>query len=208
MSTRGLRTTALAILGLLSIRPMSGYELTAFAAMSIGHFWPMHRSLVYRELGRLEGAGYVSGTDVPQDRVPDKRTYALTEAGRRVLDAWLATPGFEPARHKDEFLVKFFFASRMGPDHLRRLLDDERTALERELAELEAIAKKTEAIPGALFGRLAALYGVRTREALLGWLLEVEDELREGSGASVRGTTRAPTGSPATAERPRGDGAP
>jgi PadR family transcriptional regulator, regulatory protein AphA len=187
MRTQDPTTTALAILGLLSIRSMSGYELTAFAAMSIGHFWPMHRSLVYRELVRLEDAGYVSGTDVPQERVPDKRTYAVTPAGHRVLEAWLATPGFEPARYRNEFLVKFFFASHMGPDELRRVLDDYRTALERELADLRAIVEKTETIPGSLFGRLAALHGVRTREALLDWIDEVEDVLRQGVGASWRG---------------------
>src|SRR5918999_158925 len=126
MEPDALRTTSYAVLGLLAIRPMSGYELTAFAAMSVGHFWPMHRSLIYRELGSLERAAYVAGTDVVQQRVPDKRVFALTEAGRRVLEAWLATPGFEPARYKNEFLVKFFFASRMDPAHLRRLLDDQR----------------------------------------------------------------------------------
>jgi PadR family transcriptional regulator AphA len=186
----GLSTTSLAILGLLSIRGMSGYELTALAEISVGHFWPMHRSLVYRELPRLEQAGYVSGTHVAQERLPDKRTYAVTPAGRTVLDAWLAGPGFGRARYRNEFLVKFFFASRMGPDRLRELLAEYRAALELELTELGAVAKKTEAIPGALLGRLAALHGVRTREALLGWIAEVEEALE--ADASGRGVIAGP----------------
>src|SRR6266511_3722518 len=77
-----LPTTAFAVLGLLSLRDLSGYELAAFADQSLAYFWPMHRSLVYRELRRLEDGGYVAGTEVAQDRVPDKRVYRLTERGR------------------------------------------------------------------------------------------------------------------------------
>jgi PadR family transcriptional regulator AphA len=186
LKVQDLRTTEFAILGLLSTRPMSGYELTAFAGGSIGHFWPMHRSLVYRELGRLEEAGFVTGTDVPQERLPDKRSYTLTPAGRGALDEWLAMPGFEPARYKNEFLVKFFFASKMGPNQLRKLIDDYRATLERELAQLQAIVEKTEVIPGAQFGRLAARHGVYTRQALLAWIAEVEDAVREECAATPR----------------------
>ena len=186
----GLRTTSSAILGLLSIRrAASGYDLTAFADLSIGQFWPMHRSLVYRELARLEANGYVSATDVAQERVPDKRVYALTEAGAMALDAWLATPGFERPRYRNEFLVKFFFGRRMSPDRLRELVDDYRATLEQDTTDLRAIVEKTKAIPGSLFGRLSAMHGIRQYEALLGWVTDVEGALVEESAARAPATS-------------------
>jgi PadR family transcriptional regulator AphA len=194
-ATSSVRTTTFAILGLLSIRRQaSGYDLTAFADLSIGQFWPMHRSLVYRELARLEADGYVSATDVAQERVPDKRVYALTEAGTRELDAWLATPGFERPRYKNEFLVKFFFARRMSTDRLRELLDDYRATLEEDTRDLKAIVEKTKPIPGSLFGRLAALHGIRQYEALLGWIGDVEDALAEAG--AVHESNASPSKAP------------
>ena len=181
-----LPTSALALLGLLSIREMSGYELAAFADKSLGYFWPMHRSLVYRELPRLEDAGYVAGTAVHQQRLPDKRVYRLTDAGRRRLTEWMATPGFESPRYRNEFLVKFFFARLISPEALRQLLVEYREALELDLTDLHATVRKLDDNPDGLFGQLAARHGVHTRQAMLAWISEVEDVLDRGIAATSR----------------------
>ena len=46
-----------AILGLLSIRSASGYDLARAFAGSVAHFWHADRSQIYRTLDRLSGAG-------------------------------------------------------------------------------------------------------------------------------------------------------
>lgn len=175
-----LPTSSFGLLGLLSIRDMSGYELAAFADRSLAYFWPMHRSLVYRELRRLEQGGYVSGTDVRQERVPDKRVYRLTDAGRSLLGGWVATPGFESPRYRNEFLVKLFFARFLDRAQLQALLDDYKQAVELDLADLEATVKKLDDIPEGFFGQLVARHGVYTRQAMLEWIAQVEEALREG----------------------------
>ncbi len=172
-----LPTTAFAVLGLLSQRDMSGYELAAFADQSLAYFWPMHRSLVYRELRRLEEGGFVAGTEVAQDRVPDKRVYRLTELGQAAFDGWLATPGFQPPRLRSEFLVKFFFARQLGHEQRRALLREYRAAVELDLADLQATVERLNERPEGLFWQLAALHGVRTRQALLQWIADVEQAL-------------------------------
>ena len=48
-----LPATAYVVLGLMSIRPMTGYELTGYADRSIGNFFPLTRSHIYSELERL-----------------------------------------------------------------------------------------------------------------------------------------------------------
>ena len=76
-----LTTSSHAVLGLLSIVPMSGYDLFQAVERSVGRFWPISKSQVYAELPRLESAGLIQGTDVHQERLPDKRVFRLTEAG-------------------------------------------------------------------------------------------------------------------------------
>lgn len=85
----GPPTTSFALLGLLVRSPMSGYDLASLVERSIANFWPVARSQVYGELARLDSLGYVRGSDVAQERLPDKRVYEIT---RR---AWLrSTPGW------------------------------------------------------------------------------------------------------------------
>ena len=45
-----------AILGFLTYRPMSGYDLKKFFDESVRHFWSAPQSQIYRTLGRDEEA--------------------------------------------------------------------------------------------------------------------------------------------------------
>lgn len=176
-----LPETTYAVLGLLDKRPASGYDLAAFADRSLGYFWPISRTLVYRELARLESLGWVRGEPVPQDRLPDKRVWSSTEDGRGALAGWLSQPAVVGGGDRNGFLVKFFFGARMSPEAMRTLLDDYRESLEATRADLAALVDHLDGIPGARMGRLSALHGIRTAEARLGWIDAVAAELAETS---------------------------
>lgn len=169
--------TSYAVLGLLEKEPRSGYDLSAFADRSVAYFWPISRTLVYRELARLERLGLVQGAAVAQERLPDKRLYSITDEGRAALDDWLAEPTFEETRFRSGFLLKFFFGLRVPSERVTQLLDDYRSSLEQELATLRGIEQRLADDRSKRFGRLAAVYGIRSAEARLGWLREVEAEL-------------------------------
>ncbi|MEX2552111.1 MAG: PadR family transcriptional regulator [Actinomycetota bacterium] len=177
-----LPTTSYAILGLLSGSPMSGHRLSTIAGKSIAHFWSIPRSLVYRELVRLEQLGYLSATDIAQPRLPDKREYELTDSGRAELKRWLNHPGFEQSRSKDGFLVKFFFGKLMDESSRKRLLDEYRAEARAYLEDLNVIAAKLEHVEGAAFRRLTALRGIRAAEGQLLWLDDVEKMIAADPG--------------------------
>lgn len=172
-----LSGTSYAVLGLLEKEPRSGYDLSAFADRSVAYFWPISRTLVYRELARLERLGLVRGTAVAQERLPNKRLFSISDQGRVVLDQWLAEPIFEETRFRSGFLLKFFFGMRVPSHRLIQLLDDYRSSLEQELEMLTGIAQRLADDRSKRFGRLAAVYGIRSAEARLEWLGEVEAEL-------------------------------
>ena len=178
MAAAQLPETSYAVLGLVDKIPASsGYQLAAVAEESLACFWPISRTLLYRELRRLEDLGWVQGTAVRQQRLPDKRTYTLTAAGRQALADWLTQPGHGPTVLRNGFLLKFFYGMRMDPVDLRRLMSDYREALQADLARLTALVDELKDRPRARVGRLAALHGVRVAQAQLGWLDEVEAEL-------------------------------
>jgi PadR family transcriptional regulator, regulatory protein AphA len=178
-----LPDTTYAVLGLIDKVPgASGYELVAVAGRSFAHFWPISQTLLYRELDRLTGLGWVAATRVEQLHAPSKWTYHSTEAGGQALADWLATPNPATSSFRSGVLLRFFFAYRMHPDRLRSLLAEYRSALQAQQEEYVAIIDKLAAVstPTARVGRLTALHGLRTAEARLRWVEEVEAQLGEG----------------------------
>jgi PadR family transcriptional regulator AphA len=177
-----LPDTTYAVLGLIDKVPgASGYELVAVAGRSFAHFWPISQTLLYRELDRLTGLGWVAGTRVEQVHAPGKWTYHITPAGRRALADWLATSSPGTSSFRSGVLLRFFFAHRMHPDQVRSLLTAYRNALQAQQEEFAAIMDKLAAVstPAARAGRLTALHGLRTAEARLQWVNEAEAQFGE-----------------------------
>ncbi len=174
-------TTSCVILGLVSKRPMSGYELAALAARSIDHFWPISKSQVYSELARLERAGYVKGTHIEQDHRPDKRRYELTAPGEQALDTWLQAPGYSSERNRNGLLAKFFFAERMTQQQRINLLVEYRAHADTYRLELQAIVDKLEGRNHAAYGRATARYGLLHAQANVTWADDMLKALRNSA---------------------------
>lgn len=106
--------TARAILGILAMRPCSGYEIKQMVDASTRFFWAASYGQIYPELRRLTEAGLVTGTDSPTgDR---RRTiHRLTAKGREALARWFDSPP-EVYETRDEGLLKLFFASAVAPE--------------------------------------------------------------------------------------------
>ena len=63
-----------AILGLLTVTPMTGYDLKHRAFdVAIAHFWKADQSQIYRTLNRLSEAGWVQSEIEAQDERPDRK---------------------------------------------------------------------------------------------------------------------------------------
>jgi PadR family transcriptional regulator, regulatory protein AphA len=175
-----LPDTTYAVLGLIDKVPgASGYELVAVAGRSFAHFWPISQTLLYRELDRLTGLGWAAATRVEQLHAPSKWIYRTTLAGQQALADWLATATPATSSFRSGVLLRFFFAYRLHPHQVRSLLTAYRSALQAQHEEFIAIMDKLAAVetPAARAGRLTALHGLRTAEARLQWIDEVEAQL-------------------------------
>jgi DNA-binding PadR family transcriptional regulator len=165
-----------AILGLIDLGPMTGYDLKKTFDRTAQHFWSADRSQIYRTLGQLHADGLLDERVIAQRSRPDRHEYRLTEAGVAELDAWLRSPA--PVElPREAFLTRIFFAGRAEDSQLVRTLVEERRALVRQrLDELRAI----EAPATTYAERLRAMTlrnGIVHHEAELGWLDELEGAL-------------------------------
>ena len=168
-----LPPTSYAVLGLLSLVSASGYDLSQMAEASIANFWPLSRSQIYSELTRLEDLGLVSGTEVSQERLPDKRVFELTDAGFEELDGWLDAPGAPADRYRSGFLLKAFFGSRMDPTARIALLDAYRAEAVEARDRLGLIAGQVSKDPALAFTAATARLGQLSADAAVRWCDEV-----------------------------------
>ena len=90
-SSAPLSTTSYAILGLLSLRSWTGYELAQQGKRSLHFVWPKGESVIYEEPRRLVARGLATASQERQDGRLRNR-YEITDAGRAELRAWLASP--------------------------------------------------------------------------------------------------------------------
>ena len=75
-----LTTTSYAILGLLSLRSWSTYELAEQMQRALGLFWPRAESGIYREPKKLEAHGLARSTTEFVGQRPRTR-YTITAKG-------------------------------------------------------------------------------------------------------------------------------
>ena len=86
-----------ALLVALIEKPCSGMELSARFDRSIGFYWHASHQQIYRELARLEAAGWVEATPAESAR-GGKKEYRVVAAGRKELRRWTTRYSFLPPR--------------------------------------------------------------------------------------------------------------
>lgn len=182
-----------AILGALTLGPMSGYDLKQFADESVRHFWAESFGQIYPILRRLEADGLVERQPAPavtgRATGRERIVYGVTDAGREVLARWVS----EPARHdvgRVEVLLKLFFARNAPPGTAARLLGAFRAEhvarLDRYAAEEQRLRAERAGFAADLPYWLATLsYGRHVSRALVAWCDESLAALDGGSAPSA-----------------------
>jgi DNA-binding PadR family transcriptional regulator len=116
-----LTVSSYAVLGLLAIRPWTGYELTKQATRSLRFAWPKSERLLYAEPKKLVDHDLA----VAQEELVGKRkrtVYTITDEGRAALSAWVATTP-QPPVLEAEALLRLLFAENGTKDDLIAALD-------------------------------------------------------------------------------------
>jgi len=110
-----------AILGFLSWRPMSGYDLKkAFGDVEFIH-WAGSNNQIYHALVELHHRGLVTQTIENPESGPSRKVYHVTDAGREALREWVLSPPELPQlRHP--FLIQLAWGDQVESAELDELL--------------------------------------------------------------------------------------
>jgi DNA-binding PadR family transcriptional regulator len=162
-------TTAYAVLGLLSVRSWTTYELAKQVRRSLSWFWPRAERKLYDEPKRLVEQGLATATKEQTGQRP-RTVYTITDEGRAALREWLEEPPTPPAL-EFEAMVKVFFADGGTREQLLATLDRVQAEAERRLADLaEMAAGRPLAFPQrAHLNAIALRFQLEQEQAVLRW---------------------------------------
>ncbi len=172
--------THYAVLGMLSIAPMSGYEIRQVMQQSTANFWSESDGQLYPTLNKLTTLKLVlCKTDKTSAR--EKKVYHLTTKGRTELKQWLAQ---EPETHivRNEFMLKLFFGANVSPKISLEHIQAHRYQTKKMLSTLAETNKQlvhehkdSSHLP---FWQMSIEYGIAIAEAKLKWCDKVINDLK------------------------------
>nr|WP_326530204.1 PadR family transcriptional regulator [Rhodoferax sp.] len=129
-----------ALITALVEQPSSGSDLASRFDRSIGYFWQATHQQIYRELGRLESAGWVESLP-PESGRGRKKVYQVLPAGRAELQRWVAEDQ-DPNPLRDAFMVRLRAEAVVGPTGLADEIARRLALHEHKLAEYRSIEER------------------------------------------------------------------
>ena len=158
-------------LGVLSSGEASGYEIKKEIEEGLfSHFIDASFGSIYPALTQLAGEGLLTARAEEQHGKPDKKVYAITEAGRAALAKFISVL---PCRdkYKSEFLFQMFLQQFISVDVMLAAMDKQLDGLKTDLARIAGCRLSEAGHPGS---RFVADYG----EAVLTAAVRVLNEKR------------------------------
>lgn len=179
---RRANKTEYVILGLLTIEPMSGYDMKAVISDSLNFFWAASYGQLYPTLKRLHEDGCVSRDIQAEDGKPSRHVYEITELGRQKLEDWLVAE-IDPEPIRNELLLKLFFGSNVDKSALTKHIDSFHAQQEKRLKTFRQIEKTTlksaKKDPSYPFFASTLKYGIHIARARMRWCKESMSLLNE-----------------------------
>ena len=169
------------ILGILSLKEMTVYDLKKSLDKSINHFYTTSYGSIHPALVKLSNNQYVKYSDFVE-KGRSKKLYSITDEGRNVFQKWLESD-IEVSRLKEDSLVKIFFFGMLETSSRERIISNYLEEIDSAMKQLqqlrETILEKN--IPDE-FSELARFqtetlnYGIDQSHFMKKWFLDFLDK--------------------------------
>lgn len=169
-----INKTKYALLGLLSLGPMSGYDIKKFTDFSISYFWKENFGHIYPVLRKMAEDGLVTKRVEKTEGKPNRNVYTITESGKDELSKWLT---LTPEEHsiRNELLLKIFFGSRTSKELVIDMIREEKERHEKKREAFDSIEEMITTQKGDKyqgdrpFWLITLRYGKKMSETIAEW---------------------------------------
>ncbi|MCU0915485.1 MAG: PadR family transcriptional regulator [Planctomycetes bacterium] len=174
-------TLSLAILGLITQSPLTGYGIRkVFATTPMGHF-SSSPGAIYPALKRLEEAGWVRGVAQEGRTHRPRMTYEITTRGLKIFKQYLAQPvtSQDVIWRMDDLMLRFAFMDPVvGRETTLQFLDAFASHIDEHVAGLRRYLDSMRNIMPPC-GRLAMENGIQGYEMNAQWARRARKELQK-----------------------------
>ena len=130
-----------AILGLLSSRPLTGYDIKKMFAGSAVLYWSGNNNQIYTTLVKLHEKEWISREIELQADRPPRKIYTITAKGQVELKKWLLSEPELP-QLKHSFLIQLAWADQLSPEELDALLGKYEAEMQMQFSMLQVQARQ------------------------------------------------------------------
>ncbi|NRR03391.1 DUF4180 domain-containing protein [Brevibacillus sp. RS1.1] len=173
----------LAILGILSWKSSTGYELKKIFEDSSFMYWSGNNNQIYKALISMENEGFVTNDVVHQDNSPSKKIYTITEEGLKELRKWLVSSPEAP-EIKKTFLVQLAWSDMLSNQELSEVLSKYENEIKLQLIMQKEKYKRALHSPNrstreSLIWEMISKNVISTYNNELNWVRETRQKLFE-----------------------------
>ncbi len=152
-----------ALLALLRVGPLSGYDLQKQFSLSVGHVWHAPDSQIYPELRKMETEGLIEGEDQARGQRGIRRVYHVTSAGEQAYIQWMRSP-LDYQRVRDPAHLRAAYLESTSPDAARAFFRAHILEWESELEQWEQELRRIDARDNPMLVRRLAVTPERDHE--------------------------------------------
>jgi len=172
-----------AILGLLSWKHSSGYELRKYFSETVSLYWSGNSNQVYPALVELHKEGLVECETIQRGNYPPSKVYSLTSAGRTALKEWVVSEPVLP-QMRNPFLTQLAWADQLDEAELAALIDRYEHEVQMKLLMQQELIRRGAEGPARtpreeVLWVMIADHDRWLYEAELQWLARLREELTE-----------------------------
>jgi len=173
-----------AILGFLSWKPYTGYDLKKVMTGSLVFYWSGNNNQIYTTLVQMHKNGLVTIEVQPQERFPARKVYSITEKGKIELEKWVASSPELPQLRKS-FLVQLAWANSLKQEELETLIDQYENEVKMQSLMIEENERRqtgpnpTRSKREAYIWKMIARNYLRSYQTELDWIQELRRGLKE-----------------------------
>lgn len=136
-----------AILGILSYKSLTGYDLKKIIQESPFMHWSGNNNQIYKALVELLDEGFVTNEVYHQESSPSKKIYTITEEGLAALKNWvLSTP--ETPEFRKTFLIQLAWAEQLSTEELITLVTGYENEIKTQILLQEEKRRRGTFSPG------------------------------------------------------------
>ena len=171
-----------AILGLLSWRPFSGYDLKKMIADSVFLYWSGNNNQIYTTLVELHRAGLVTNEVQHQERYPARKVYTITSQGLAELRRWvLSSP--ELPQLRNTFHIQLAWADQVSSAELDALLEKYEYEVQMQLLMCQEKQRRGMIDPArtereSYLWRMISENYITSYQTELAWVRKLREDMR------------------------------